>query len=243
VNESLWAVDVGNTRIKAGRFDGDGRLVEVIAADPAAPDLPLTGTVAVLSVSAPNEAALLEVAARRPGVAVRVLGRDVPLSIENRTRRPEEVGLDRLANAAAAHVRSGGAAVVGDVGTAITVDAVDVTGAFAGGTIAPGPLAALEGLRARAPHLPDPGDAPSAGALGGTTSEAMAGALEIGFAGLLDRLLGEAAAALGGEPEVFLTGGGAERIGGALRTPVTHVPHLTLEGIHLLARRAGLRAG
>jgi pantothenate kinase type III len=240
---NLWAIDVGNTRIKAGRFNEDGELVEVIVADPFHPDLPIMGTVAVLSVSRRHEDALLARVRARPGTAIHILGRDAPLPIEIRTRAPDEVGLDRLANAAAAHVRADGAAIVADVGTAITVDAVDLTGAFAGGTIAPGPRAALEGLRARAPHLPDPGDRPSSGPLGGTTLEAMAGALDLGFAGLVDRLVSDAATALGGAPAVFLTGGGAPRLRPNLRSDTSHVPDLTLEGIHLLARRSGLRPG
>ena len=169
-----------------------------------------------------------------------MLGRDLPLLVESRVRRPEQVGHDRLANAVAAHVLADGAAVVADVGTAITVDAVDASGAFLGGTIAPGPRVALEGLRARAPHLPDPGAAAVSGPLGGTTVEAMAAALAIGFAGLPDRLLDSVAAAAGDSSPRFLTGGGADAIRPRLRSDVTVVPDLTLEGIRILTRRAGL---
>jgi type III pantothenate kinase len=158
-----------------------------------------------------------------------------------RVSRPEQVGHDRLANAVAARERAGGAAVVADVGTAITIDAVDGDGAFRGGAIAPGPRSALRGLRARAPHLPDPGDLVPAGILGGTTEEAMAAALVLGFAGLVDRLLEEAAEALGGVPALLLTGGGAEALRDRLRTAPELVPHLTLTGIRILAR-GGWRA-
>jgi type III pantothenate kinase len=193
--------------------------------------------VAVLSVSRPRVEALRERCASLRDVRLRVLGEDGPLPIEVRVRRPEQVGHDRLANAAAAHVRARGAAVVADVGTAITVDAVDASGAFRGGAIGPGPRAALEGLRARAPHLPDPGDLDPSGALGETTREAMASALRFAVAGGIDRLLEEVASALGGAPALFLTGGGGPAILPTLRTRPEPVPDLTLEGIRELARR------
>jgi hypothetical protein len=63
----------------------------------------------------------------------------------------------------------------------------------------------------------------------------------LGFAGLVDRLLEEAAEALGGVPALLLTGGGAEALRDRLRTAPELVPHLTLTGIRILAR-GGWRA-
>ncbi len=230
-----WVVDVGNTRVKAARLGPDGALLEVLAADPVAPDLPLEGRVAVLSVSRPHAEALLARYDPDDRVSLRLLGVDEPLPIEIRVIRPEEVGHDRLANAAAAHVRAGGAAIVADVGTAITVDAVDGTGAFLGGTIGPGPRVALAGLRAAAPHLPDPEDLVPTCILGQTTREAMAAAIRYGFAGAVDRMIEEMAESMGGRPARFLTGGGSEALADALRSGPEFVPHLTLEGIRELA--------
>ncbi|MCK6482249.1 MAG: type III pantothenate kinase, partial [Planctomycetes bacterium] len=48
-----------------------------------------------------------------------VLGRDLPLGMENRTRRPGETGADRLCAAAAAFARARGPAVALGVGTAL----------------------------------------------------------------------------------------------------------------------------
>jgi len=233
-----WVVDVGNTRVKAARLGPDGEIAEVFAVDPDEPDLPLSGDVAALSVSRPHADVLLARFGDVPGVRLRILGEERPLPIEIRVVRPEQVGHDRLANAAAAHARAGRAAIVADVGTAITVDAVDGAGAFLGGTIGPGPRAALEGLRAAAPHLPDPGDLEPDGVLGQTTREAMAAALRYGFAGTLDRIFEEMSEALGGGPALFLTGGGAEGLAGVVRVDVELVPHLTLEGVRELAGRS-----
>ena len=230
-----WAVDVGNTRVKAGRFDPAGTLLDVRSGAPDEPLL-LRGRARVLSVSAGHLARFLA-ANEGPGVSIEPLA--LPLAVELRVDAPAEVGVDRLANAAAAWERARGVAVVVDVGTAITVDAVAADGAFLGGAIAPGPAAATAGLRAGAPHLPDPGPGSPASALGRRTIDAMAGALRFGFAGLVDRLVEEVAAAAGfAGAAAFLTGGGASVLGPASRTAFAHVPHLTLEGIDVLGRRA-----
>ena len=64
--------------------------------------------------------------------------RDVPLTI--RVDEPARVGIDRLLAALAADRlrQRDRAAIVVDLGTAITVDLVDADGAFAGGAILPG---------------------------------------------------------------------------------------------------------
>ncbi len=63
---------------------------------------------------------------------------DMPLVA--RVDEPDKVGIDRLANALAAdRLRSAGsAAIVVDLGSAITVDVVSADGAFLGGAIMPG---------------------------------------------------------------------------------------------------------
>ena len=56
--------------------------------------------------------------------------------------KPNSIGPDRLANAAAAKFHFGAPVVVGDFGTAVTFDVVNSAGDYVGGIIAPG-LAAM----------------------------------------------------------------------------------------------------
>src|SRR2546428_6234132 len=80
------------------------------------------------------ERAVMEAADRR----VVWVGKDLELPIKVLTDRPEETGIDRVLNVAAAYEQIGKACVVVDAGTAVTVDACNDAGEFLGGAIAPG---------------------------------------------------------------------------------------------------------
>ena len=241
---ALLVCDVGNTALKIVLFDGAGAVRQVRrfphprpvrrrARDP--------GTVVAVSV---HEGHLARIRNDLRPVRIRVLGRDLPLPIRNRTRRPSETGHDRLCAALAAYERAGGAAVAVGLGTALTVDLVDAAGAFRGGAIAPGLRAAAAGLAGAAPRLPAPdlGARHPASLPGRTTAKALRAGFLIGFAGMVDRLAEEAARAArrGGVSRVpvFLHGGDAPALLPYLETPVTHAPHLVAEG----ARLAWLRS-
>ena len=79
---------------------------------------------------------------------------DVPLEVA--VQRPDMVGIDRLLDALAAnHLRSAGrAAVVVDVGSAITVDLISPQGAFLGGAILPGIAMSARAMHAFTDLLP-----------------------------------------------------------------------------------------
>lgn len=246
----LVAVDVGNSGVKAGLFEGDELLhaVRLTAGEDLRERLRLPEDadpdVVAVSVSEPALAAL-RADLGRAGLAGRlvVLGVDVPLLVPNRYRDPAEVGRDRLVAAAAARELAGGAAVVVDAGSAVTVDAVAADGAFLGGSIAPGRRAMTLGLAAAAPALPPvPADDAPAG-LPRSTCEALAAGTTLGLAGLVDRLVRLAADELGraGEPgpAVIVTGGDGDRLAPLLEREVVVEPWLTLRGVRLLHGRAG----
>jgi type III pantothenate kinase len=150
--------------------------------------------------------------------------------------KPEEIGQDRLANAAGAQVFCGTPAIVIDLGTAVTFDIVTRSHGYEGGIIAPG----LDVMRrylheqtALLPLLDDSLDVPSA--IGRSTLEAMRIGTVIGMGGMIQALLAAVLAELGrrGEPmpRVLATGGTATLLGKTLPSPVTVVPDLTLLGL------------
>jgi type III pantothenate kinase len=163
----LVAIDVGNSAVKFGAFDGV-RLVatERVESGPTAgiaagvipfPHVQTADEVVVLS-SAPEALRLLLGELGRPA---RVLGEEVQRAVPSGYARPQELGVDRIAAAYGARALLGGApAVVVDAGTAITVDGVDADGRMVPLAIAPGLPASRAGLRSSAPHLPLPDLAP-----------------------------------------------------------------------------------
>jgi type III pantothenate kinase len=166
--------------------------------------------------------------------------RDVPLAIE--VAEPPRVGIDRLLAALAANrLRAAGrAAIVVDLGTAITVDLLSAEGAFAGGAILPGIAMSARALAEQTDALPqleiERLDEPPA-ALGKSTAGAIEAGLYWGAVGAIRELVAQWSADLVEPPEIFLTGGASPQVAELLRSDrqVRHVPHLVLSGIALVA--------
>jgi type III pantothenate kinase len=162
---------------------------------------------------------------------------DLPLVV--RLDQPERVGIDRLLGAVAVNrLRNRDrAAVVIDLGSAITVDSIDVDGAFLGGAILPGIGMSARAMYRQTDQLPliamNELDAPPP-ALGRSTIEAMQSGLFWGAVGGMKELLTRLAADHKGAVEVFLTGGAAPSVAKLIHPDAKHVPHLVLAGIALV---------
>ena len=158
----LVAVDVGNSRVKLGLFDappeqafpvpsrsitlGSDLNWQNLAAWLDEGSSPRSWLIA--SVQRATAARLFELLAAHASCTARLLtAGDLPLHVD--VPEPERVGIDRLVNAVAAnHLRAAGrGAIVIDLGSAITIDAVSADGVFLGGAILPG-----IGMSARALH-------------------------------------------------------------------------------------------
>jgi len=183
--------------------------------------------------------AVAAVAARRHLPFLEASAATVPLAVH--VDRPAEVGADRLVNALAAARLHGTPAIVVDIGTATTVDAVGADGAFLGGAIAAGPQLSLDALASRTAKLPHVELGGSPRAIGRDTVEALRSGAVYGQAGavaeLVSRVRGELATlSQGRRPIVVLTGGGS-RLPWAADIPGVDVvdPDLTLRGLLVLA--------
>jgi type III pantothenate kinase len=196
-------------------------------------------TAVVASVNRPIAARVIEELKRiaSPPSIRALCGSDLP--IENLTRFPDRVGIDRLAAAVAANRlrRDGGAAIVVDFGTAITVDLITATGAFAGGAILPGIGTQASSLRQGTDALPEivldmEGKSPSA--VGTSTDEAIAAGLYWGAVGAVRELIARQSDRLISAPQVFVTGGTSPEMARLVGSPdytVRYVPHLVLSGL------------
>lgn len=245
-NGRLLVMDAGNTTVTVGVFEGERLARQERVAHAAVGEwlkrLPSGGWAgaALASVTPSRNERLVAAAREVTGCEPLVVDHRTDLGIAVCVTHPEATGADRLVNAAAAWEREGRAVVVVDAGTAVSVTAVDGSGRYVGGSIAPGPEISRRALIAGTERLPDPGAEPPKGAIGADTVAALRAGITYGFAGLVDRLARETLAALGapGGP-VLLTGGHAPWLGLYLETPHTHVPELTLLGLRTALRRAG----
>jgi type III pantothenate kinase len=161
--------------------------------------------------------------------------------------KPEQIGADRLANAAAAHVLYGNPAIVLDFGTAVTFDVITPhlkgvpitdhphTAYYQGGVISPGLTCMTEGLARRTALLPHIQLQEPAHAIGTTTEEAMLSGAFYGYRGMIREIIHQLILEIPGKPIIVATGGDAPLITQGLSEIKHLAPLLTLEGLRIIA--------
>lgn len=256
----LLAIDVGNTNVTIGVFDGarltqSWRLaalrertadelgiliIRLFEQSKIAPSS-VTG-IAVASVVPPLTRPMEEMCERyfsRTAFVVDATNAGMPV----RYSPVGDVGADRIVNAVAARDKYGRAPevplIVVDFGTGTTFDVVSARGEYLGGVICPGVTISAEALFQRAARLPRVDVRKPASVIGQTTVGAMQSGLFFGYVEMVDGLVRRIRAELeGGSAAVVIgTGGLADVISGETQS-IQHVePNLTLDGLRLIWER------
>jgi len=167
------------------------------------------------------------------GTKVQWVGSELDLPIKVLTDAPDETGVDRVLNIAAAFEQMGKACVVADAGTALTVDVCDDNGNFLGGAIAPGASLMLQSLKDRTAKLPLVELAAPESPIGKNTTQAMLAGVHTGIRGMVKELVETYATELGHWPDLICTGGDAEVLFNNWELVHAVSPDLTLYGIAL----------
>ena len=118
-----------------------------------------------------------------------VVGPGLRSGVKLRFNDPSEVGPDRIADAVAARAAYGAPVVVVDLGTTTNFEAIDASGAFCGGIIAPGVALGARSLAEAAARLPIIELRAPERVLGRSTREAMQSGVVLGEAARIDGLL------------------------------------------------------
>jgi len=165
------------------------------------------------------------------------LGPDAPLGVGIDYPDPKTIGADRLANAAAVAALYGTPAIVVDFGTAVTFDIVSRQKKYVGGVIAPGLEAMTNFLYQRTALLPRLSLKEPGRAIGRSTIEAMTAGAVFGYRGLVKEVIGRIKAEIAprSRVRVVATGGYADLIAARLPEIEAVHPHLTLEGLRIVA--------
>jgi type III pantothenate kinase len=127
-----------------------------------------------------------------------------------KTKNPDEMGTDLLANALAGFVKYDAPVLVVDFGTALTYTMVNTDGQLNGVAIAPGIKTAMQALAGKAAQLPEINlDLPES-ALGTNTSEAMSSGILWGFVGQVSYMINKIKQEFGTDITTIATGGLSE---------------------------------
>ncbi len=162
---------------------------------------------------------------------------EFPLGLTLRYDNPQEIGTDRLVNAAAAYHRYKTSLIIVDFGTATTFCTVTRQGEYLGGAIAPGLKSSANTLHFQTAKLPNVELVRPKGVIGTDTVSSIQSGLIFGFTGLVDELVTRIQRETAQPATVIATGGLAPVIAPISRTIQEVRPFLTLEGLELLYRR------
>ena len=189
--------------------------------------------VAAAGVNPPLIEALEHAVQQATGQDVQWVGKQLDLPIKVLTDQPEQTGVDRVLNIAAAYEQMGKACVVVDAGTAVTIDCCNDAGEFLGGAIAPGARMQLAALHDKTAQLPLVDLTTPTETFGKSTGSAIDLGVYHGIRGMVKELVENYATDLGAWPDVIATGGDAKQLFENWELIHAIAPDLTLYGIAL----------
>jgi type III pantothenate kinase len=250
----LMAVDVGNTQTVLGLFEGDelrGQWRLATEAHRTADELAVVfaglldlrglqlGDVSAMIVSNVVPAlarSYRELAGEIFDVPFYPVDERVETGLKNRYDDPAAVGADRIVNAVAVGRHYGFPAIIVDIGTATTVEAVDGEGCYLGGAILTGLYVALDALVSRTAKLPSVDlEVEPPRVIATNTPDSIRSGFVYGYAGAIDALVRRSREELGEESiRVVATGGPARALVRHCREIEDFDPDLTLKGLRIL---------
>lgn len=248
----LLTIDVGNTNLTLGLYDGDKldphwRLATDHARMPDEYGLQFLGLLdhAKCSVSDLTGICLASVVPQLTQRIVQacneylkqeplIVDTGVKTGIRIRYEDPRAVGADRVADAVATLKLYGGPACIVDFGTATTFNALTREGDYLGGAITAGINLAADALFTHAAKLQriDLQRPPSV--IGRNTVHAMQSGLLFGYVSMAEGMVARFRAELGSDMKVVATGGLASVVAQETKVIDILAPWLTLDGLRII---------
>lgn len=246
----LLAIDLGNTNIKYGVFDGEklvasfrvssrisrtsdeyGSVLVGLLADKGIKKSQITGIIFSSVIPALNYT-ICHMCEFFFGLTPLVVGPGIKTGLNVKADNPKEVGADIIVNSVSAFNKYGGPVIVIDFGTATTFDVISDKCELLGVVIAPGIKTSLEGLASKTAQLPMVElDAPKT-VIGKNTKHCMQSGIIFGFAGLVDGIISRIKKELKLDTiKVVATGGLGEIISSEVKSEIIVDRTLTLDGL------------
>ena len=248
----ILAVDIGNSNIVIGGVHNDEILFEARlrtdatkTSDEYCIDVKMILEVyevsarevegAIISSVVPQVMNAIKTALKKLcGVEPLVVGPGLKTGLNIKIENPAQTGADLVVGCVAALREHKPPMVVIDMGTATTMIALDQTGAFIGGCIAPGVKISMDALTNRTALLPGLQLDQPKKAIGRNTIDCMRSGIMMGSACMLDGMVERMEEELGAKATVVVTGGIAKFVIPMCRTPMIYDKDLLLKGlVHL----------
>lgn len=248
----LLTIDIGNTNITLGAYDGDSLLFTArLATQTKNTDDEYAVSIknilslylvdaeeiedAIISSVVPSVASSVSNAVSKLfHIVPLMLGPGVKTGLNIKIDNPAQLGADLVAGAVGALESYNMPCVVIDMGTASTVSVLDRNGTLRGGAIAAGVRLTLKALTENTAQLPSiPIEAPRS-VIGANTVECMQSGLVFGTAAMIDGLLERIEDELGEKPTVVATGGLSKQIIEHCKANIIYDENLLLEGLRAI---------
>ncbi|MCI9647414.1 MAG: type III pantothenate kinase [Lachnospiraceae bacterium] len=252
----LLVVDVGNTNITFGVFDGEKlegtfRMTTKLQRTSdeygiCIRDLlthnrmePAKVRDVIIASVVPNVMhSLLSAFIKYFGIHPVVVEPGIKTGIRIATENPRQIGADRIVDAAAAYELYGGPVFVIDFGTGTTYDLVDETGAFVSGVTAPGIRTSAKALWEEAAKLPEIEIRKPGSILARETITSMQAGLIYGQIGQTEYIIRQTKKETGYQDlKVVATGGLGNMIAKEVASIDIYDPTLTLQGLRLIYKK------
>lgn len=255
----LFVIDVGNTNIVAGFYEGDKLKSSYRMATDKNKSSDEIGLFfsqllnhegigkeeirdVIISSVVPSIMHALENAIKKyVGISPIVVNGSLDLGLNICYDDPKEVGADRIVNAVAVDKIYGGPAVIIDFGTATTFCVIDGCSNYLGGVIYPGLKISMDALVEKTSKLPRIEIIRPENVVGKNTVCSMQSGLVFGYAGMVDAIVSRIKKEIG-TPEmlVIATGGLSTLIAKESETIQTIDKNLTIKGLKIIYDRIKL---
>ena len=247
----LLAIDIGNSNISVGLFNGEKKLEFLAAldtdskrtADQISVDLlnlfalyhhdirEVTGAI-FCSVVPPMNFMMEKALTRLLGKPPMIVGPGVKTGLNIRMEIHSQVGADIVADAVSALEKYPTPIVTIDMGTATTIGVISEGRNYEGGLLLPGVNVSLDALSRRAAQLPDISLQHPKTVIGKNTEDCMRSGIVYGTAGMLDGIIDRIRGEFPGkEVSVVATGGNAPVIVRYCRNPIVYDKYLLMNGL------------
>lgn len=251
----LLALDMGNTNIKIGVFNGNNLVLESrIATDRSKMedqyavelldilhlyklDISKFKGAVISSVVPPLNSVIRRAVQKVTGITPMVVGPGTKTGIDIRIDNPAQLGADLLVGAVAAVAQYGTPCIIWDIGTATTVSVVDKDGVFRGGAIMAGVSVSIESLVSHASQLPRISIESPECVIGTNTVQSMQSGVVFGTASMIDGMCERIENELGYPASVVITGGLGREVAPHCRKNVYYDDRLVLFGLQMIYER------